>query len=182
MQEEELIERARQHDEEAFRELYQANFDRVYRYLRLKVGSKMEAEDLTQQVFLKAYKGLGSYSYRKVPFGAWLMRIAHNEMVDYYRKRSRCQMVALDDVTLVAPEDPARITEALVDIERLKESLTRLNPAQQEVILLRFGSGLSLAEVAQIMGRSVGAVKMLQHNALVALRKAIRGGDNKDYE
>lgn len=172
---EELIERARRHDNEAFAEIYRAHFDRVYRYLRFKLGSEVEAEDMTQQVFLKAYRALPSYNYRKIPLSAWIMRIAHNEMVDYYRRHSRLRIAALETAVVVAPEDPVEEAEIHTDIDTLKQAMTTLSPAQREVVSLRFGSGLSLAEVAEVMGKSVGAIKTLQHNGLVRLREAIRG-------
>ena len=84
--EEELIKRAQHRDQEAFAQLYEAYFDKIYRYIFLKIGSEMEAEDMTQQVFLKALESLSSFKWQGKPFSTWLYRIAHNQIVDYFRK------------------------------------------------------------------------------------------------
>ena len=168
-----LVRRAQQNDREAFAELYEAYFDRIYRYIVLKIGDRTEAEDMTQQVFLKALKSLPSYKYKDVPFSAWLYRIAHNQTVDHFRKSSRQQTSELSEA--ITPDDPdenpQQRTEFKADIENLVESVHKLTRAQQDVISLRFASDLPIAEVARIMGRSEGAVKALQHSAVVALRK-----------
>ena len=90
-----LVRRAQQQDQEAFAELYEAYFDRIYRYIVLKIGDRTEAEDMTQQVFLKALKSLPAYKWKEVPFSAWLYRIAHNLMVDHFRKAGRQQLASL---------------------------------------------------------------------------------------
>ena len=86
---ESLVQRAKQYDEEAFAELYEKYFDKIYRYVALKVGDRMEAEDITQQVFLKAIKSISSFKWKGFPFSSWLFRIAHNQVVDYLRKRKK---------------------------------------------------------------------------------------------
>jgi RNA polymerase sigma-70 factor (ECF subfamily) len=107
-QEEELVRRAQKRDPEAFNQLYEEHFDRIYRYLVLKIGDRTEAEDLTQQVFLKALESIASYSWRGVPFSAWLFRIAHNQVVDYFRKMSKRKAIPLDEARTVAEADTAQ--------------------------------------------------------------------------
>ena len=98
MQEElNLVQRARQGDHQAFAQLYENHFDKIFRYVVLKIGNQAEAEDMTQQVFVRAYESIGSYQWQGVPFTAWLFRIAHNQMVDYVRKQSKKQTVSLDE-------------------------------------------------------------------------------------
>jgi RNA polymerase sigma-70 factor (ECF subfamily) len=98
--EQSLVLKAQQKDSKAFSELYEAYFDKIYRYILLKTGNQSDAEDMTQQVFLKALKSLPSYKYQEVPFSAWLYRIAHNQMVDHFRKSSRQQTCELsEDIT-----------------------------------------------------------------------------------
>jgi RNA polymerase sigma-70 factor (ECF subfamily) len=171
--EQSLVRRAQQQDQEAFAELYEAYFDKIYRYIMLKIGDRTEAEDMTQQVFIKALKSLPSYKYKDVPFSAWLYRIAHNQAIDHFRKFSRQQSSELMEA--ITPDDPdenpQHQTELRADIENLVQAMRQLTRAQQEVISLRFSSDLPVAEVARIMGRSEGAVKALQHSAVVALRK-----------
>lgn len=182
--EQSLVRRAQQQDQEAFAELYEAYFDRIYRYIALKIGDRIEAEDMTQQVFLKAMKSLPSYKLKKgVPFSAWLYRIAHNQVVDHFRKSARQPTSQLTEA--ITPDEdpddnPQRQTELKVDTERLIVATKKLTPAQREVIALRFASDLPVAEVARLMGRSEGAVKALQHSAVVALRKILVVVENYD--
>ena len=175
MQEEEsLVKRAQQRDEAALTQLYEENFDRIYRYLVLKIGDRTEAEDMTQQVFLQALKSISSYKWKGMPFSSWLYRIAHNQVVDYLRKKSRRPTVPLDESLPVSGgDDPRQQAERKMEIERVIEATKGLTSAQQEVISLRFAGELSVAEAARVMGRSEGAVKALQHSAIVALRKTM---------
>jgi RNA polymerase sigma-70 factor (ECF subfamily) len=174
--EESLVRRAQQHDQAALTQLYEENFDRIYRYIVLKIGDRTEAEDMTQQVFLNALKSISSFKWKGMPFSAWLFRIAHNQIVDYLRKKSRRATVPLDESLAAGDSDPGQITERKAEIEQLVLATKGLTRAQQEVISLRFAGELSVAEVARVMGRSEGAVKALQHSAIVALRKVLSVG------
>ena len=173
--EESLIRRAQQRDQVALTQLYEENFDRIYRYIVLKIGDRTEAEDMTQQVFLNALQSISSYKWKGMPFASWLYRIAHNQIVDYLRKKSRHASVPLDESITKADADgdPKHITERKMEIEELVVATKKLTTAQQEVISLRFAGELSIAEVAGVMGKSEGAIKALQHSAIVALRKAL---------
>lgn len=175
MQEEQgLVARAQQHDEEAFAQLYERYFEKIYRYISLKIGDRYEAEDMTQQVFLKALKSISSFKWKNVPFSAWLYRIAHNQIVDYLRRNTRRPTAPLEEAMLHSEEPgggPQARLEAICDIERLIAATKKLTPAQREVIALRFSSELPIAEVSRIMGKSEGAVKALQHSAIQALRR-----------
>ena len=168
-----LVQRAKSGDEEAFAQLYEEYFDKIYRYVALKVGDKMEAEDITQQVFLKAIKSISSFKWKGFPFSAWLYRIAHNQIVDYFRKSKKQVSVTLDESLAADDDDPAEVFDHKLDIEKLSSAAKQLTPAQQEVISLRFTSEMSIIQVAQVMGKSEGAVKALQHSAVVALRKLL---------
>jgi RNA polymerase sigma-70 factor (ECF subfamily) len=173
--EESLVQRAKQHDQEAFARLYDEYFDKIYRYVALKIGDKTEAEDMTQQVFLKALQSISSFKWKGVPFSAWLYRIAHNQVVDYLRKKKRRPATLLDESLVSGDSEntPQLMVERNVDTEQLLAATQRLTDAQREVISLRFTSELSTAQVAEIMGKSQGAIKALQHSAIVALRKAL---------
>ncbi len=181
--EQDIIQRAQQHDQEAFAQLYEKYFDKIYRYTSLKIGNQAEAEDMTQQVFLKALRSISSYRWRNVPFSAWLFRIAHNQIVDYLRQKSKRVTASLDESRII-PDDPGRnpqqMAEYRLSIEQLMSATRKLTPSQQEVISLRFAGEMPIAQVAATMGKSEGAVKALQHSAVVALRKILLGGD--DYE
>ena len=171
--EESLVERARQHDREAFAQLYEQHFDRIYRYLILKIGDETEAEDMTQQVFLNALQSISSFKWKGVTFSAWLFRIAHNQAVDFLRRKNKRATVPLDESLASRDAGPQLLAELRLDIRQLVCATEKLTKAQREVIALRFASGLSVAEVANIMGKSQGAVKALQHSAVVSLRKAM---------
>ena len=172
--EESLVRRAQHRDPEAFARLYEAYFDKIYRYVAFKIGNETEAEDMTQQVFLKALQSISSFRWRGIPFSAWLFRIAHNQVVDYFRKKTKRVTVPIGDLPVVANEDnPQLMAERKLDIEQLLSATGRLTEAQREVISLRFTGELSVAEVAKIMGKSQGAVKALQHSGIVALRRAL---------
>ena len=178
MQEEEsLVRRARQRDPVALTQLYEENFDKISRYIVLKIGDRTEAEDMTQQVFLNAVKSISSYKYKGMPFSSWLYRIAHNQIVDYLRKKTRRPFVPLDEsIDSGGGDDPEDTAVRKMQIEELSEATKQLTKAQQEVISLRFAGEQSIAEVAKTMGKSIGAIKALQHSAIVALRKVMATG------
>ena len=171
--EESLVRRAIDRDPEAFTQLYEENFDKIYRYFVLRIRDETEAEDMTQQVFLNALKSISSYKWKGVPFTAWLFRIAHNQLVDYIRKTAKRATVPLNDSLANSEPNPHQIAEHNLDIDQLISATGQLSAAQREVIALRFAGELSVAEVAKIMGKSQGAVKALQHSAIVALRKRL---------
>ena len=179
--EESLIQRAKQGEPEAFEQLYEANFDRIYRYLLLKVRNRADAEDMTQQVFLKALESIGSFRWRGVPFSAWLFRIARNQAVDYFRKKGKQMTLPLDEARSVttADFDPVALAEQKLRIEQLAVACQSLSEAQREVISLRFAGGLSVAETARAMGKSEGAVKVSQHDAIVKLRHILSSSDGE---
>ncbi len=173
--EESLVRRAQQLDQAALTQIYEENFDKIYRYVVLKIGDRTEAEDMTQQVFLNALQSISSYKSRGLPFSSWLYRIAHNQIVDYLRKTSKKAMVPLDE-SLPIPDsdpDPQIAAEMKFEIEEVAVACKKLTPAQQEVISLRFASELSITECAAVMHKTEGAVKALQHSAIGALRKLL---------
>ncbi len=178
--EESLVQWATRGDQKAFAQLYEEHFDRIYRYVVLRIGDKIEAEDMTQQVFLKALQSISSFKWKGVPFAAWLYRIAHNQVVDYLRKKRVA--VPLDESLASSDSNPQLMAEHSLDVEQLLLATRRLTEAQREVISLRFAGELSIAEVAKIMGKSQGAVKALQHSGIVALRKTLSAGSNEEVQ
>ena len=176
--EESLVRRAQQRDQEAFAQLYEEHFTRIYRYVALRIGDKTEAEDMTQQVFINALQSISSFKWKGIPFSAWLFRIAHNQVVDYLRKRTKHVTEPIDEVVATSKSNPQLEVERKLDIEQLLLATQRLTRAQRDVISLRFTSEFSTAEVAKIMGKSQGAVKALQHSAIVSLRKVLTVAEN----
>ena len=171
--EQSIVRRAQQHDQAALTQLYEENFDRIYRYVVLKIGERTEAEDITQQVFINALKSISSYKWKGTPFSAWLYRIAHNQIVDHLRRKTKRPIVQLDESLAKGDSDPVSLTEKNLDIEQLAAATKGLTHAQQEVIALRFTGEMPIAQVAKLMGKSEGAIKALQHSAIIALRKVL---------
>ena len=170
---EELVSKAQNGDSDAFALLYQEYVRPIYRYTYVRVGGNAEqAEDLTQEVFLKALNNIGRYRDNGKPFVSWLFRIAHNLVIDHYRwvKRSRC-IPLTETMTVIEDEDFVATVEQSMEISAVKQAIEKLPARQREVISLRFGSDLSIAETAMAMGKSEGTVKKLQHVALAKLRK-----------
>ncbi len=175
MQDEEgLVSEAVRGDQQAFARLYEAHFDRIYRYVYLKIGDREEAEDMTQQVFLSALRSITSFKYQGTPFTAWLFRIAHNQIVDHFRKRTRRPVtLEMDETVPSSASGPESVTELRLDMEMVSRAAQRLTGAQREVISLRFAGGLSIEETAKAMGKKPGAIKALQHAAVLALRRLL---------
>lgn len=163
---------AQRGDKDAFARLYEENVDKVYRYLRARLNEPADAEDVTVEVFIKAMQALPSYQSRGAPFAAWLMRIAHNEMVNFVRKRARRRESPLEGVE-VASDDPIDTALAMAASAEVRQAMQRLTDLQQQVLSFRFGSELSIQETARAMNRKDGAVKFLQHSALQALRRVL---------
>lgn len=171
--EESLVRRLQSRDAEAFGQFYEAHFEKVYRYVAMRLDNEMEAEDVTQEVFLKALGSISSFRWRGVPFLAWLYRIARNQVIDHYRKRPKTPPVSINDLQVPEEDNPVEIAERKNEFGRIMKAARKLTEAQREVIALRFVSDLSIAETAQVMRRSQGAVKALQHSALTALRRVM---------
>ncbi len=174
--EKDIVERAKKGDQNAFAQIYEEYFDRIYRYIAVRLGDRTEAEDLTEQVFLNTLESIGSFKWKGTPFSAWLFRIAHNQVVDYHRKMSKRQNLPLDDAIVDGGMDTASAAELNLKMGELKIAIGKLTDLQRQVVLLRFTSDLSITETAKSMGKSDGAVKALQHSAVAALRKALSGG------
>jgi RNA polymerase sigma-70 factor, ECF subfamily len=169
-----LVEQAQKGDRAALEELYLIHFDRIYSYLHVSVGNRHDAEDLTTQTFLKMLEKIGKFKWQAAPFSAWLFRIAHNLAMDHFRANRRWQ----PEEEVPEPEpDEATSAEAgaLESIGRksMLELIEELSPEQQQVLTLKFVFNFANAEAATILGKTEGAVKSLQHRALVSLQKRL---------
>lgn len=127
-------------------------------------------------VFLRALEAIGKYEMRGLPFSSWLYRIAHNLVVDQQRKNKGDRELPLEEVSVPAGEDPVAMAEKGIALEQVRGAMKQLTKAQQEVVELRFAAELSIAEIAGIMGKNEGAIKALQHSAILALRKILKIG------
>jgi RNA polymerase sigma-70 factor (ECF subfamily) len=177
--------RAAKEDSEAFGLLYQRYVERVYNYIYYRTGSTYDAEDLTERVFMRAMRHIQTYSDRGLPFSAWLYRIAHNLVANWYRDNSRRKEVPLEDSLAVYPrsEHPEQELLRVEERERLLGVLRTLPADRQQLILLKFGEHFSNAEIARIMGRTEGAIKSLYHRTLLSLRDELdAAGLNLDQD
>lgn len=177
----ELPERAQANDPEALGELYDGYASRVYAYIYRRVGETQVAEDLTGEVFVRVVMALHAEQTWHTSFRAWLYRVAHNLVVDHYRRRPSKPLLALDETVAEAErESPADRVQRRLDQERLRQAVTCLTAEQQEVLALRYGEGLTARQTAQVVNKTVGAVEALQHRALAALRRILVGEERED--
>jgi len=171
--EHDLVRKAQDYDPEAFGEIYERYYNGVYRYIYYRVGEQTLAEDLTMEVFVKAMEAIDTYTFRGVPFSAWLYRIASNLVVDHFRRQPAQGAVSLEEKLVASMEVPAQALESEFAHHALRRALAELTDDQQQVVILKFVDGLSNLEVAQILGKTEGAVKSLQHRALASLGRAL---------
>jgi RNA polymerase sigma-70 factor (ECF subfamily) len=172
---EQVIQKVKSGDAEAFGVLYDQYAEVIFRYVYSHLDNRLDAEDLTEEIFLRAWKALPKYDERGLPFSAFLFRIARNSLIDYYRQRKPIQ--SLDDIELATREaGPEETVDARIDNQDLKKSIGELREDYRNVIVFRFLSGLSPEETAVVMQRTVGAVRVLQHRALSALKDLMERG------
>lgn len=179
-----LVSRASQGDSGAFGRLYDLFADRIYGFALLRIHDHHDAEDLTETVFLKAWKAIGSYDLRGLPFEAWLFRIARNAIIDEVRKRRRSPETEELAQAECLPGDRLADVEALrgIEGERVRGCVARLGDEQAEVVVLRFFWDLDVAATADAMGRTAGAVKALQHRAMRNLARMLREEEDDGSE
>jgi len=163
-------------DANAFGELYDRFVERVYRYLYFRTGSHSEAEDLAEQVFLKAWEAIGRYRWQGRPFVAWLYRLAHNSHIDHVRTLRPTTSLNNDErpIELASPAAAVELSRAL-DAELLSNALGELTIDQQQVIVMKFIDGLDNGQIAQSMDKREGAIRALQMRALMSLRRVLEG-------
>jgi RNA polymerase sigma-70 factor (ECF subfamily) len=167
-----LIARAKD-DPEAFSLLYERYVKNIYSYIYYRTGNHHDAEDLASRTFYRALKHFPRYEDRGAPFSAYLYRIAHNMVANWHRDRSRRQVIPLNEMMLssLKREQPAAVAEQKADQAVLLEAVRRLPPDRQRLLIHKFVDQMSNAEIAQVMGRTEGAIKSLYHRTLVALRQ-----------
>lgn len=171
-----LVEAAIAGDAQAFAQLYDLYVTRVYRHIYYRVGRKEDAEDLTQQVFLQAWRAIRSYRRTEVPFVAWLLTIASNAVISFYRKNRPTQPLEQDVRSSSAGglwADPEGEALARFDREEVRRAILKLRPEQQQVVLMRFIEQMEYPEIAAALGKSEGNVRVILHRALLQLRQLV---------
>lgn len=169
-----LVQRATARDKGAFGALYDLHVVRVYRHLYYMVGNAAEAEDLTAQAFLQGWEAIHRYEIRGAPFVSWLLRIAHNLGVSYLRSRKESAQLPETLIDHGSQRNPEEAIHQRLEGERVRAAIIRLRDEQRQVIMLRFVEDLDYREVAEIVGKSVAAVRVIQHRALNTLRKQMQ--------
>lgn len=177
----ELVERAAKGDGDAFGQLYDRYVDDVYHYFRVRVGEVDLAEDLTQDVFMSVYRAMPGFQWQG-HFSHWLLRCAHNLMVTHWRvwnRRPEPAPLPEDQgdeapwAELVADDEDLRAADWHLDADKVLQVMDHLTNLQREVIALRFGLGLSVAETAETMGKTISSIKNLQLGAIAAFRRQL---------
>ncbi len=169
------MERAAARDPDAIAKLYDLYAPKIQSFIYHRTSDPFVTEDLTAQVFLRMLEAMRGGKGWHTSFSGWIYRIAHNLIVDYYRKRGQASYTNLDDAPhLPAGDgDPYRTTAEKLERDALLRAINQLTPEQAQVITLRFLEGYSIAEVANIMNKSEGAVKALQFRGMATLRRIL---------
>lgn len=184
--EDNAVVRASQGDSEAFSLLYELNVNRIYNYVFYRVGSEVDAEDITSRVFFRAFGHISNYVEKGVPFSAWLYRIAHNLIANWHRDNFRRNEVSLDERIDLPQriEQPENSVEQTQEVEMLLKCIRKLSEDRQQLLVLKFTEHLANAEIAVIMKKSEGAIKSLYHRSLAALKEEMKkiGFENEILE
>lgn len=165
---------AAQRDPRLFAVLYETHFERVHAYVRRRVQDRHEAQDLTAEVFRRALAHIGRYEDRGAPFAAWLLRIAANAVVDRAKRDQRTSLVSAAELPAAEPS-----AEEIEDRVRVFRMVDRLAADQRHVVIMRFAEQQPIRRIAEILGRSEGAVKQLQFRALTNLRRLLEIKDDE---
>lgn len=171
-----LIQQAKDGDADAFGELYERYAEHVFRFIYSQTSNRLDAEDLTADVFLKSWRSLSNYEERGFSFSAYLFRIARNVLIDSRRRQKPVDPLSEDEI-MNLPEtmisNPSAMLAKKVQHKELFRIMSQMREDYRTVLVLRFLNDLSPEETSQVMGRSIGAVRVLQHRALISLRKVI---------
>jgi RNA polymerase sigma-70 factor (ECF subfamily) len=174
--EDRLLAQARQGQHDAIMQIYDSYFPPIFQFIRLRVEGRQLAEDLASEVFVKLVGALQGGNAPSQSLRGWLFRVARNEIHDHYGKTRQLPTTTLDDwMPDTSDSDPEVQFMRAVSVERARRAIRMLSAEQQEVLILRFGQMLSLQETADIMGKSVNAVKSLQFRAINTLRSILEG-------
>jgi RNA polymerase sigma-70 factor (ECF subfamily) len=157
-------------DPHAWRQLFDEQYQRVYNYAYLRTGNPADADDIASSVFVEAVRGIKRFSYQGTPIAAWLFRIAHNETVDLLKRRTKHAATSIDTADESSQPVARDTLESTDEWRDVREGIGALKPDYRDVLMLRLVEGRSVFEVASLLGKSEGAVKITQMRALQALR------------
>ncbi len=178
-EEELLINRAKKGEAEAFGLLYDRYVPKIYRFILIKTGRKADAEDLTSQVFMKAWESIHGFEFQGFPFSSWLYRIAGNSVIDYYRTFRSHQDVEEVAEAIQSSENYVADLDLRADTDKVRLAIRRLDADQQNVIVMRFVDELSTKEIAAALSKSEGAIRVIQHRALKNLKQLLDQNESR---
>lgn len=167
------FEKAGEYDPVVIAEIYDEYYGKIYNYIYHKTGDRPLAEDLAADVFLRALEAVQSNKGWTTSLQGWLYRIAHNLVVDHYRRQSKREGPPLNERIASTDDRSVQIAERILASAKVRSALHHLTEQQRQVIVLKFAEDLSNREVAEILGKTEGAVKALQHRGLAALRRVL---------
>lgn len=168
----ELVKKSQEGHSDSFGELYDFFVAQIYRYFYYR-ANKDDVEDLTGMLFVKVWEKIKKYKKRKAPFRAWVFRIAHNLLVDYYRTRKEVSQLDEDFGDSRSDVSPVYVTESSLNSVTLRVAISKLKKNYQEIIILRFVNEFDTKEVAKALKMREGSIRVLQFRALAALRKVL---------
>jgi RNA polymerase sigma-70 factor (ECF subfamily) len=172
-----LLHALRDDSPEVVQAVYERYFPPLYNYTRLKVGDARLAEDIVAEVFVKLMRAAGTHSAPRQSLRGWLFQVARHEIARAVGRNARIKTIALEEWMPDPTQPNPEVTlSTSLDIEHVRQAVLTLKPDHQEVIVLRFGQHLTLQETADIMGKSVSAIKSLQFRALDNLRDILLQG------
>lgn len=174
-----LLARARSLEPGALAQIHDLYYSSLFRYIAYRVGDDEIAEDITSEVFTRLLAALRDRRAPQTTLQGWLFGVAGRLVSDHYRQRYRRQYTSLHDGLPNGEASPAELVEANLTWEQLRQALSELTQEQQTVIGLRFGSDLPIRDVAEIMGKTEGAVKQLQARAIAMLTRRLAGGGSE---
>jgi RNA polymerase sigma-70 factor (ECF subfamily) len=166
-----------------FSDLYRAHLRDVYSYSYYRIGNHHDAEDLTEQTFLQAYRHFARARAESNgrPLRPWLIRIAHNLAANYHRDRSRRPQTNLEDAAILsAPHGTEQIVEEREEVEAVLRGVAGLPDDRREALIMRFATGMDNREIARALGRSEGATKVLIHRAIKQLEERLKEGEGDE--
>jgi RNA polymerase sigma-70 factor, ECF subfamily len=179
MNENKLVKKARKGDSQAFGKLYDKYIDKIYRFIFFKVNNSSEAEDITQQVFLKSWQNIKNYKPKKgAQFSSWLYRIARNSVIDHYRtSKNHTDIESIkEDEFIETPEFEEKI-DRFEKINKVKKSLYILTEDEKDVVIMKFVEEFSNKEIGKVLDKNQGTIRVIQYRALKKLKLHF-----KDYD
>ena len=178
-----LVNKARTGDKDELTELYGVFREKIYRYVFFKCGNHADAEDITNEVFLRMIQSIANFQWKGIGFSSWLFKIASNLVVDYYRNKSRRNIESIEDRDYIGETNWEQISEFLDNrdlFHAIYKDTDDLTDLQKEVVNLRFIGDLSLKETAEAMSKNVNSIKAIQHAAIKKLKEKVQENNKRN--